>query len=148
MPQRLFESAHQPDSRENSTSRSNLRPPRRVASACAEPSRRSPACPAAAIAAAALSTTASSSRPLRPRDLPRGCGVLGRRAAGELDDRTADPELARIEDPLANRAVGDLEHEVRAGWRARRSRSRRADERARRPENGERAGDRASGVGA
>ena len=150
--QRLLETSHHGDSRENATSssrRAAARPLSIASSAAASPSSRSAACPAAAIAPAALSATAARFAPEAPPRISRAVRAF---SSGDPPTSSAavarfDSELGGIDHALAHSAVRDLEHEVRSGRRQLVDAARAVHhERAARVEERERVGDRARDV--
>ena len=116
---RVSETSHQSDCRrENATSSSRRSPARPLSMASAAssiPSRRSAAWPAAAIAPAALSTTASRLGPGAPARIScAACAFSpGVPPTSSSGSHGSSAEIERIQDPLAHLRVFDLEHEVR-----------------------------------
>ena len=118
---------------------------RSAARASSSPSRRSSACPAAAIAPAALSRIASRRPPSAPAKTSRiacafSAGVPPRSSSGS---QRAMPELDRVDHALVHVAVDDLADVVRPGRRELVDPERAVDdERAPRAELREHVGDR------
>ena len=142
------EASHHADCRENATSSSRRTAARPLSMASARERRAlregRPHARAAAIAPAALSTTASRLGAVGAgEDLACGLRVLLGRAARELGRiARGDAELDRVEHPLADGAFDDLEHEVRPCRRELVDPVRAVDdESAPRVEDGERVGD-------